>query len=249
MIVSAPFSKSVYAKDIFVFGDKWKTVIFPDDFQLVFGDSISLEEKEELTISIKKKREVLSKTTFTFDPSLNPFLQLDKYSDREKLTDVWGNIIDAYTWDDKLGRNVVVRSILENETTQDTLTYIKNYLYFYHFIEDVSGNLSLVRKFTDSYKSCLHSNNTHFSIESIELTDINRDTIGEISAFYTLNCSLEDTIPYISKVLMSTNGKKYVVSTIIDPCSMDPIELKSSLNLSGFGYFDRYLRKKLRKNL
>jgi hypothetical protein len=249
VVVASNFSKSVYAKDIILIDDNWKTVLFPDGFELVYGDSLSEENTEELTISLKSKREVLHKTSFTYDPSLNTLLQLDRLYQTEKLKDIWGSIIDAYTWDDRNGKNIFVRSILNQEFRDNEQVFYTKYLYMYHFIEEENDTLKLVRKFTDSHKNCEDQNNAYFNIESIELTDINRDTIGEISVCYDLLCSEQDTVMYTKKVLLTTDGKKFMVDAEVDPCSQKLPEINSSLNLNKLGYFDRFLRKKLVESL
>lgn len=248
IIVAAEFSKSVYALNTETYNDEWVSFNFPDDFELIYGDSIGLKSAQELSISIKKKRETVHRQTFIFEPSLNLLLQLDNYP-QKNIPDIWGEPIDAYTWDDKNGRNVVARSFLiypyekENDSLEDV------YLYFYHYLITENNEWELIRKFTDSYKNCEKGNIPTFNIESIELTDINRDTIGEISTCYTLNCNNNDSIPYSLKSLMSSNGEKYMLDTQIDPCGDEPLEINASLNLIEKKYFDRFLRKKLLKNL
>lgn len=248
LLVSAEYSKSVYALDIETSKDNWSNFHFPDDFELVFGDSISLAETQELYISIKKKRETVHRETFIFEPSLNLLLQLDNYQNKN-IPDVWGEPIDAYTWDDKNGRNVIARSFLIHPYVSDQDSLEDVYLYFYHYIITEENEWKLFRKFTDSYKNCNQGNIPTFNIESIELTDINRDTIGEISTFYTLNCNENDSIPYILKSLMSSNGDKFMVDAEYDPCSTEPIEINSSLNLKDKKHYNRFLRKKLLKHL
>ncbi len=248
IIVAAAYSKSVYAVNTETYQDNWRTLIFPDDFELIYGDSISMDASQELAISIKKKRETVHKETFIFEPSLNLLLQLDNYPEKN-IPDVWGETIDAYTWDDKNGKNVIARSYLINPYVDQSDSLEDVYLYLYHYIINEHNQWELLRKFTDSFKNCTPGNTPTFKIESIELTDINRDTIGEISTVYYLKCNENDTIPYVVKSLMSTNGEKYVVETLLDPSNDGPIEIKSSLNLNNSKYYDRFLRKKILKNL
>jgi hypothetical protein len=248
VIVAAAFSKSIYGVNTEIHQDNWIPLVFPDDFELIHGDTISMNSSQELVISIKKKRETVHKETFIFEPSLNLLLQLDNYKKKD-IPNIWGESIDAYTWDDKNGKNVIARSYLINTSVEEGDSIEDVYLYFYHYIITETNEWKLLRKFTDSFKGCKTNNVPTFNIESIELTDINRDTIGEISTFYVLNCAENNSLPYTLKSLMSTDGEKYMVIAELDPCSDKPIELNSSLNLSDRMYFERFLRKKLLKNL
>jgi len=246
IVVFSDYSKSVYAKDTVIYMDNWLSIHFPEGFDFIYGDSIGLEKASDLTIAIKKKRETVHKEIFTFEPSLNLLLQLDKYDDTN-FPDVWGEVIDAFTWEDKKGKNVVVRSYLDKRNIIKTDTLVDRYLYFYHFISDDNDQLKLLRKYTDSFKQCSTNDLTQFKIESIELTDIDRDTIGEISTIYKLGCnsSKNDSVPHTVKVLMSSQGEKYMMSGYVTPLSKKKLIVTPSLNLKRKEYFERFLRKKL----
>ena len=200
--------------------DIWVNASFPDDFTLVSADSaLTYPQKYNLLAEVDKH--IIIDKTFEYYPGydglfqLEPIVLLNKY-----YSYLSGNIIDSYKWDDSLGLNFIIRT--ENHKTKR--------IYFYHFIEK-HGQIELITKHTDfiKYGTVKHC------LEEIEITDINKDKIAEITFIYFLNIpSLE-----ISKMLLITNGKKYLIREKIkkDGYNVD-------FNLKNEDEFRRYLINK-----
>lgn len=231
--------------------DEWNHFNFPDDF-VSYTDDQTIPP-QILFFMIKEKKNVYLNKPFFYDPSPNTLLQLRHRSLKEKVDSklVWGNLIDAYEWEDKIGKNVVFRSELIHPTMQLDSTFLySKYLYFYHFLEEETG-LKLVRKFTDVQSDCSSIPGASFDMITLELTDIDRDTIGEISTFYSLYCAAEDINNFETKVLLSTAGKKFIVRGNIDPCASASenrvVSISSSPEVKQYEYFKRFLEQKLKQ--
>lgn len=239
-----------YALSLITIADEWNHFDFPDDFIALSDEAKSTALQPQMLIfELREKRNVKLRKSFFYDPSPNALLQLEFFPFREKLDTslVWGNLIDAYHWEDIKGNNVVVRSQLVSKSfSEDSIPIFKKYLYLYHFrLEE--EQLHLVRKFTDSYEGCHHVPNASFSLPSIELTDINRDTIGEINTIYDLYCSGGDTLVYHSKLLMASDGMKFMLDYTLDPCLKEEKTLKTSKSSSFkfHPYLLRFMQAKL----
>ncbi len=207
-------NRSVYIKKIELIEDKTRTLFFPKDFKRIRGDSISARTPQQLTLEIynEKKKEFVK--LFYFDPSPNGALQLNPYfleDGFEEENTIWGNVIDAYQWVDKLRNNIFIRSEITPFFGKQLNDKTK-YIYCYHFEKLPNNEYKLIRKFSDVVSSCADSIVAEFYLPTIELTDVNRDTIGEISLLYQVEC-----IPFVSnldlnyKLLFTTNGEKYML--------------------------------------
>lgn len=200
--------KIAFVKTIEVSDDKWGKLKFPEDFELSRGEFDSTQIYEFDWI-VEVKKENIVNTKILFDASPNEFFQLtniDVYPlINAKKIDVWGKVIDAYTWTDIKGKNIVIRSKTDTKNGKKTTKYI----YLYHYLK-IDNQYLLLRKITDSNKGCLYDNVTKHIIESIELTDVDRDSIGEISFMYTVDC-VSDLSPFTLKLMMLTEGKKFAI--------------------------------------
>jgi hypothetical protein len=234
-----------YALSLITMADEWNHFNFPEDF-VALSDIAKINSltPQYLIFEVRYKRSAEATSRFYFDPSPNALLQLDFYSFKEKLdtTVVWGRFIDAYRWEDKLGENVIVRSELETKYLGEDSNYIfKKYLYLYHF-RQAEEELELIRKFTDVYGGCNARPAAGFSLPSIELTDIDRDTVGEISTIYDLYCSGSDTTTYHSKLLLTSDGKKFMLDATINPCEMGEERFEDYSKSSSFKFYPFLLR-------
>ncbi|WP_258543776.1 M949_RS01915 family surface polysaccharide biosynthesis protein [Parvicella tangerina] len=250
IIVYDTTEKKQYALSLIKNADEWNHFNFPEDFVALSDQAKNSElPPQDFIFEVRVKRNVEKRQRLYYDPSPNALLQLDFYPFREKLdtTIVWGDLIDAYQWKDKIGDNVVVRSELIFKSLSDSLSTYKKYLYFYHFLR-VDDELKLIRKFTDVFGECEETPKASFSLPSIELTDIDRDTIGEISVIYDLYCSGGDTLNYHSKLLLASNGKKFMLDATIDPCETGEeyfVEFAKSSSFRFYPYLLRFMQEKL----
>ena len=155
---------------------------------------------------------------------------------------IWGDVVDGFQWVDKEGENIILRSV-----QMDVKNHI-SHLYIYHFLK-TSDEFKLIRKLTDYVKKCDVNIFSSHNIESIELTDINKDTIGEISFSYTNDCScIEDSLAISTKLMLITKGEKYAVRGLIDPKKKQPfIEYKVGASLKKNDLYRRFLIKKWKR--
>lgn len=201
--------RTAFVKEIEVNGDEWGKLLFPSEFIQTRG-KFNPDSLTNFDWYIEVKNKIVAEGYITYDSSPNEVLQLNKYDPigiRDKI-DVWGNIQDAYSWIDKNGLNIFIRSKLNVEKGR--------YLYVYHFLEK-EDNYIQVRKITDFVTNCDFEINAKHQLESIELTDINRDTIGEISFIYSVDC-ISDVSPATTKLILLNQGKKYAVRGVSKIC-------------------------------
>lgn len=234
-----------YALSFITLKDEWNAFNFPEDF-IALSEVAKTEglSHQNLIFEVRVKRNIELRESFYFDPSPNAWLQLERYTFQEKVdsTFIWGDLIDAYKWEDKKGENVVIRSeLLVNSMSEDSIVSFTKYLYFYHFLTE-ENSFKLLRKFSDVYEGCDGPPNGGFDLASIELTDIDRDTIGEISTLYDLYCTGNDTTNYRSKLLLSSDGKKFMLDAEINPCAEESQRIVGFSKSFGFKHYPYLLR-------
>lgn len=241
--------RKIYGLSFIALQDEWNHFNFPNDF--ISYNEETLLNPQNLTFQIVEKRDIELNKVVYYDPSPNPLLQLKLFTSKERLDTnlVWGKLIDAYQWEDKIGINVVFRSELTaSQILSDSSIQYTKHLYLYHYLKE-NGEFRLVRKFTDVCSGCSNSPNASFDYASIELTDLNRDTIGEISTMYHLYCSAEDTTSFQTKILLNSNDQKFMIRAQISPCSEEStsriLEVNGSSSFKYYEYIRRYLDKKL----
>jgi hypothetical protein len=106
-----------------------------------------------------------------------------------------------------------------------------------------------VRKLTDYVKNCDLEMFASHNIESIELTDIDKDTIAEISFSYTNDCGcLEDSSAITTKLMLLTKGEKYAIRGALCSKKNDTFsEHELGGNLKKNDLYRRFLIKKWKK--
>ncbi len=206
--------KATFESEIDVEDDHWGRVMFPDSFNLVRGD-INLDSLVDFNWYIEVKKHKVASGNLTYDSSPNSIFQLhpfDPFPVKDQL-DLWGEVVDAFTWEDKTGENFFIRtdrcSYNEVVLDADTVAQETVHLYFYHY-RMVDGKYELVRKLTDYVKLCTDFTFANHVIESIELTDVDRDTIAEVSFLYDVDC-IKGIEPNKRKLMMLSDGRKYAV--------------------------------------
>lgn len=125
--------------------------------------------------------------------------------------DYEGKVFDVNSWSDANGLNYFIRSIseFEEENLEDGAVLVSQNLYAYHYIQ--KGNtFELKREVTDFVKDCEFDVIVSHVPTAIELKDINKDNIGEISFVYRLACT-SDVSSSNQKLVMLENGEKYIL--------------------------------------
>lgn len=134
-------------------------------------------------------------------------------NEREKgiaEVEIKGNIIDGKRWIDANGENIVFfseQTILNN--SKEGLGTSTRELHAYHYKQNES-DYELIREVQDFTKNCGFENRARFMEESISVTDLDMNGVGEISFAYRLGCSSELS-PDGLKLIMLENGKKYAI--------------------------------------
>ena len=236
-------AKTAFVKTIEIDDNNIGKLIFPDEFNQTRGkfnkDTITLFN---WYIEVKKQKVAFGKVVY--NPSPNELLQLFKYDfiDFKKKEVVWGDVVDGFRWNDKKGENILLRSVVSDIKTNSI------HLYIYHFLKE-DKEFKQVRKLTDYVKNCDLDMFSSHNIESIELTDIDKDTIGEVSFSYTNDCScLEDSLAITTKLMLITKGEKYAIRGIVYSKKNDVLsEYELGGNLKKNDLYRRFLIKKWKK--
>ena len=127
----------------------------------------------------------------------------DSDYDLEKL-DYHGKILNKKFWHDTNGKNIVLFTKNESE------------IYVYHYLVK-SKESKLLRKVYDFVKECDLDLTLEFIENSITVTDLDKNNIGEITFAYRIAC-ISDVTPKQLKLLILENGNKYIIrgNTIIN---------------------------------
>lgn len=188
----------------------------PDAFQPQLQYSFVDDEKIEVSlytwmVNEFEKRKVVNKVFLKWDgdkfnkevvknelASETPkFNVLDKPTyDLSKLKQ-GGKIIIQKFWKDSNGENIVL------------FTKSKEELFVYHY--SINGdNAKLLRKVFDFEKDCEYDLFLDFIENSISITDLDKNNLGEITFAYHKAC-ISDVSPKELKLLMLENGNKYII--------------------------------------
>ena len=195
----------------------------PDSFQPQLQYSFMDDEKIEVslytwTVNEFEKRKVVNKVFLKWDGEkftkeivkdelvnkTTKFKALDKPTyDLSKLKHD-GEIIIQKVWEDYNGENIVL------------FTKSKEELFVYHY-SIIGDNAKLLRRVYDFEKDCEYDLFIDFIKNSIGVTDLDKNNLGEITFAYQKAC-ISDVSPKELKLLMLENGNKYIIrgTTSID---------------------------------
>jgi len=124
-----------------------------------------------------------------------------------------GKTVDAYSWKDENGTNYFIRTMSEADMDypqSDGDEVYSQYLYAYHFVENLKGEFSTLREITDFVKECEFDIIMSHELDALELTDLDEDNYGEITFIYRTACT-SDVSPSTQKLIMLENGEKYAI--------------------------------------
>ena len=232
--------KNQFFIDTAIQEDQELNFIFPDDFQIELIDSLSLNEPSIFKMEIFERKRLVYDSELDYDNNVNGLLQPKpiNLNDLEKFF-FRGNYIDGYSWFDKKGEHL---AILSSQIIKDSLT--TTYLYLNHYkIEEEHHELT--RQYVDTYRSCADSLAAQFYLPTFNLTDVDRDSVGEVSIIYQVNC-LEHSDRYISyKMLLDDNGRKYMGYYKLDNIAQNKYWGDSYAKSKPI--FNRFLNRQLKK--
>ncbi|HLT24491.1 MAG TPA: hypothetical protein VK004_05145 [Ignavibacteria bacterium] len=112
-----------------------------------------------------------------------------------------GKPVEAASWTDSNGDNLVI--ITESGSSSDAE------LYGYHFIMDGNSGEELW-KIQDFVKDCEFDLRLNYVPESLSITDLDGDGIGESTFLYNMSCK-SDVSPDDLKLMMHENDNKYAL--------------------------------------
>ena len=138
-------------------------------------------------------------------------ISLNKVTEFPSDCVIEGTMIDVHSWNDRNGTNYFIRS-LGDYSVRDIPDYGEpvgtQYLYAYHYVEDPSGAIRLLRETIDFEKDCEFDLVIGHELDALTLTDIDEDEVGEIAFIYRLHCT-SDVSSSTQKLIMIEDGAKY----------------------------------------
>ena len=121
-----------------------------------------------------------------------------------------GKIIDAITWEDGLGKNLVItnetKSVLINFAQKEEYRFE---IYAYHYLL-INNKPKFVWKIYDYVSGCLSDVQNEFINNTLSVTDLNNDGIAEIWVMYIIDCH-GDVSPDHMKIIMYQGNQKYAM--------------------------------------
>lgn len=121
-----------------------------------------------------------------------------------------GKIIDAITWEDDLGKNLVMTC--KTEATINLKSEMDGYdveIYAYHYLL-INNKPKFVWKIYDYVSGCLSDVQNEFINNTLSVTDLNNDGIAEIWIMYIIDCH-GDASPDHMKIIMYHGNQKYAM--------------------------------------
>ena len=117
-----------------------------------------------------------------------------------------GQVVEAWSWNDENGRNLVVSTTEVTKKNRQTLKVIH--------VADLDGNPRTLRVMTDpDLPDCKNKDAVGaagFTKNSMVVRDINGDGVAEVTAGWTSRCG-SSSGPSEIKLALITNGKKYII--------------------------------------
>lgn len=195
----------------------------PDSFQpqLQFG----FIDNEKIEVSLYtwmvnefEKREIVNKVFLQWDGG-----KFTKEIVKDELANESArfNVLDKPTYDlSKLKHDgrIIIQKAWEDSNGENNVLFTKSReeLFVYHY--SISGdNVKLLRRVYDFEKDCKYDLFMNFIENSIDVTDLDKDNLGEITFAYQKAC-ISDVSPKELRLLMLENGNKYIIrgTTSID---------------------------------
>ncbi len=171
--------------------------------------SISCSSKETKETTDTSSTTLDTKATSPENTKVSPLKQLTE-ADAPKNITYKGKVTDVYQFSDKEGEHLIVVA-----ETGETKSPGKN-----SDMRDMEMNVYHLRKngenYTEAWKAQDYIRNCEFDLvlgirpESMEVTDLDKDGIAEISFAYYLTC-ISDVSPYEMKLLMYEGTDKYAI--------------------------------------
>lgn len=115
-----------------------------------------------------------------------------------------GKVETGAAWTDAYGDNLAIFTRRENKSGAKTSVYLRAY----HFAKAAS-TWKLVREVKDQNENCEFDNFTNFRTDSVQVTDEDKNGIGELGFGYVVDCQ-SDVSPSTAKLLLLEGGAKSI---------------------------------------
>ncbi|MFZ1320692.1 MAG: hypothetical protein WAT71_03975 [Ignavibacteria bacterium] len=116
-------------------------------------------------------------------------------------------IIEAVSWNDKLGENLIVITLTDERTIVGD-ERIKEFFVYHYIIKDTSAEV--LWKSYDFIKDCPFDITLEFIDSSLTVTDLDGDDIAETSFMYKLSCRSDVSYDDL-KLIMHEGHDKYAI--------------------------------------
>jgi len=142
-----------------------------------------------------------------------------------------GKVVRAISWDDALGSNYLLLTLVDiyrvdghkGKMCDDESYCFTSELFGYHFVNNRSGLKRLWRIY-DLVKECSFDITLQFLLDSLEVTDLDRNGVAETAFIYRLACR-SDVSGAAMKLMMHEGKKKLAIRgstlTPIEPGAMN----------------------------
>lgn len=203
------------------------------------------------------KHEESQEESYTVDLNLKSLSQ----ADLPKGVEFADGFVSAESWTDKLGTNIIVRSILhetpEKEPEYDDREVVYGKVHAYHYVIDKDGKATLLWDMNDAERQCDFDLSIDFRSDKVIVTDVDSNDIAETAVVYSKACR-SDVSPEEMKVIMHEGETKYalrgsmfdIVPHEIQTRPLDDLNFeKTGLSeddpdFDYFEYFGRYMSEK-----
>lgn len=190
------------------------------------GDANSLYEQYQakVTYTITSEESIQKEEKVYFNAQPDPYsskielksdFDFDLLSPTSERFDNWkneGGIENAIAWEDKNGYNAVFwvkKTRNDFPVLQFAGEDAEVVLRAYHYTSQ-SNQSKLLWEMKDYEALCDLDLTTNFLYPSVNLTDLDKDGVAEVSFMYTLGCT-GDVSPAILKLMLYENGEKYAL--------------------------------------
>ncbi|MDJ1497770.1 hypothetical protein QNI19_32820 [Cytophagaceae bacterium DM2B3-1] len=121
-----------------------------------------------------------------------------------------GNFIQALSWEDKNGENLIILTETEMKEGKEEKDGRSKELYAFHYIDKSTNTFQQLRQIYDFEKDCPFDVMVDHVAGSLSVTDLDKDGFAEITFLYTVGCR-SDVSPDVLKLMMLENGEKYAI--------------------------------------
>lgn len=121
-----------------------------------------------------------------------------------------GEIVYGKAWTDSNGENIIILSEKQTMISNQIKSDDTRELHAYHYVK-TADKYTLIREIKDFENNCEGFNRARFIENTLEITDLDNDGLGEITFVYNTGCLVQMTENIGLKLIMLENGEKYAI--------------------------------------